>query len=55
MKQANFMKKAGFHQDALKAIDGLLQEVEGVEGVDDNLRFRLLRDKARVLSILENY
>lgn len=48
MKYANFFKKSGFYGEALQRIEKL--ESENIQ--DQGLLFRVVRDKARALSIL---
>ena len=46
LKHANFMKKSGFYSIALKKINKIPAQT------DHYLKFRILRDKGRVLAIL---
>jgi len=48
LKYANFFKKSGFYGEALQRIEKL--ESENIQ--DRELLFRVVRDKARALSIL---
>ena len=50
LKKANFMKKSGFYIKCLEQIEELETKCDNAD--DKYLKFRVFRDKARVLSIL---
>ena len=50
LKKANFMKKSGFYLQCLEQIDEIQSKFD--DKTQKYIKFRVLRDKARVLAIL---